>query len=199
MIGVRLESLACMALLSSPHVVVEGRCPVLGVRQLAVQFREVLAASDPGVNPVRCARRSPRNSPAPRRPAPRPGCGTRRGRRSVVSIASAGSRTRRIGWRDRPGPPPGEARAALGTSRRSMPVRRPRMRWRPVRCRWPKPREIASVPEHEAELLELARTSGLGRSRTRHASCASRRSIPRNCSRSNTRRGSSCTGETTSA
>ena len=50
MIGVRLESLACMALLSSPSVVVEGRCPVLGVRQLAVQFREALAASDPGVN-----------------------------------------------------------------------------------------------------------------------------------------------------
>ena len=73
-----------------------GGVPCSEFASLRLSFARCWRLRIPACMPVRCVRRSPRNSPAPRKRVPRLGCGTRRGRRSVVSIASAGSRMRRM-------------------------------------------------------------------------------------------------------
>ena len=133
---------------------------MLGVRQLAVQFREVLAASDPGVNAgevcAEIAEELARTEKA---------CAAARVR--YAARASECGEHRKRGFADASdwmarstGSSTGEARAALETLKvvDACPATKDALAAGEVSLA--QAREIASVPEHEAELLELARTSG---------------------------------------
>ena len=170
-----------------------------GIRELAVEFREALAASDPGVSAgeacAEIAEELARTEKA---------CAAARVR--YAARASECGEHRKRGFADASdwmarsaGSTAGEARAALGTEKAvdACPATKEALAAGEVSLA--QAREIASVPDHEAELLDLARTSGSVRSKTRHASCDSRRSIPRNCSPGSRARESWCTGKTTSA
>jgi hypothetical protein len=133
---------------------------VLGLRQLAVQFREVLAGSDPGVSSsevcAEIAEELARTEKA---------CAAARVR--YAARASESGEHRRRGFADASdwmarwtGSTTGEARAALATLKAvaSCPATKDALAAGEVSLT--QAREIASVPEHEAELLEIARTSG---------------------------------------
>ena len=131
-----------------------------GIRELAVQFRDALVSSDPGVSTgevcAEIAEELARTEKA---------CAAARVR--YAARASECGEHRKRGFADASdwmarsaGSTAGAARAALGTVKAvdACPATKDALAAGEVSLE--QAREIASVPEHEAELLELARTSG---------------------------------------
>ena len=130
-----------------------------GIRELAVQFRDALVASDPGVSAgeacAEIAEELARTEKA---------CAAARVR--YAARASECGEHRKRGFADASdwmarsaGSTAGEERAALGTQKAvdACPATKEALAAGEVSLA--QAREIASVPEHETELLDLARTS----------------------------------------
>ena len=170
-----------------------------GIRELAVEFRDALKSSDPGLSAgeacAEVAEELARTEKA---------CAAARVR--YAARASECGEHRKRGYADASdwmarstGSSTGQARAALGTVRAldSCPATKDAVEAGDVSLE--QAREIVSVPDHEAELLELARASGLGTVKYAARKLRLAAIDPEELFTRQRGRGSSSTGKTTSA